>query len=146
MTGMTTKLHPQNHPMMLKLTLPLPIPSKKNTTRIVGKRLIGSPKWKAYEAQAIYLLKRQYMAQLGGSRYWAYREYDIELYFTAYYPGAKYADVFNIADGVSDLIQDAGIIENDRQIVRGVINREIGMKDGPHSGTIQIEVYALPVL
>lgn len=103
---------------MYKFTLPYTSRSKKNNRPIFFNRKTKRPflgkskKYKEFETQAIALFKKQK------------EELKIDTPITKtvktkylfYYSGAQKADLCNLITTLNDIIQDAGIIENDKQI------------------------------
>lgn len=119
----------------LRFMLPLPIPSKKNSrtahltqSRVTGKwrnYISNSESWKAYESKAIFSMKKQLRDQLDGGVRWEHYESPCIVTIFAWYANKRIADVANIFDGVSDLLQDSGVIANDRQIDTSLLSRVI---------------------
>lgn len=142
----------------LYFSLPLPIPSKKNsrTAHLVQSRLTGkwrnyisnSTRWKEYEQIAVPLLKGQMRRQCDVR--WEHYTEQVYVAIHARYKDKRVADIANIFDGVSDLLQDAGVIENDRNLISASVLRSTD-GDGDISITLipashyQLTVYYEPV-
>lgn len=89
--------------------------SKKNNWLAVrtryGARIVASSRWNKFEKEAISQIKKQYKGQT------IKKNLFVDYTFLLKATGA--VDLDNLIVGVNDLLQKAGVIENDRQIRSG---------------------------
>lgn len=102
--------------MMFKCFIPGRPIVKKNTQRVVGvgrsKRVIYSPKFLAWEQQALFSIKQAHTNKFIFSE-------EISAEYTFIFKNKQgEADVSNLVEGVSDALQKAGVIVDDKQIVK----------------------------
>lgn len=97
--------------------------SKKNSKRIIqrGKRkfIVPSKAYKQFEEDSLWLLKSV------DEKY----EGKIHVNYKFYYKGKMKTDVDNAIAGINDILEKAGIIDNDKNIVSGSFEIVSGQKE-----------------
>lgn len=104
------------------------IPSKKNSKQIFvnrktgGRFITSSRAWKNFENGAIWELKSQFKKR---------NPYKGDLYidYTFLMKGKGATDVDNLMSGVNDLLQKAGVIEDDKNILSGSFRKIVGQPE-----------------
>jgi len=97
--------------------------SKKNSRRLFvrGGRVINLPSsaYENFKEQALWQLKK-YKEKYTGP---------IKVEYTFQMKGKLNTDLDNLQAGINDLLQDAGIIDDDKNIISVVANKYSGFKD-----------------
>ena len=95
--------------------------SKKNSKRIVGKRLIASEAFMKFERLALPILAHQAPAKPYTG--------EVSLLIHVYMKGKITMDWDNAGSSWSDLLQDAGVILDDDQVMDGRVIKHRGAPD-----------------
>ncbi|SHK20072.1 RusA family crossover junction endodeoxyribonuclease [Thermocrinis minervae] len=117
---------------MIKLTLPfLPVPKSNRYLRKKGGKVFKPPRVKNWEVRAIWEIKQQYTGEKINK--------PVSMQVTFILPNRRKRDIDNMLKSLWDVLEKAGVIENDSQIYKiTTIKKFIKGQQGTH---IIIEEY-----
>ena len=98
---------------MLKITIPLPPTTKKNSQRIVVSRSTGKPfilpseQYKDYEAKARWFIPKQKTPI----------DYPVNVKCLFYMPTRRKCDLTNLLEAIDDILVNAGVLADDNYTI-----------------------------
>ena len=125
----------------MRLVLRGRVPSWKNSSRVVragGRtRIVKSKIAKEWLPVAVAQIRSQTREVARGEAQEIFRAPSLALCLTLAYRGKRHPDLDNAIGSICDLLQLAGVIKNDRGILR--INAELRLKTGEDWAEIDID-------
>lgn len=119
--------------LIAKITIPGRVAILKNSKRIFGrgrkKIVIPSPKYVAWEDEALAAVLGSYKGQA--------IDFPCEVHAKFYFANHQgEADLSNMIQGPEDVLQKAGILKNDKLVMRAEMEKFFG-----HEPRVEIEIY-----
>lgn len=95
-----------------------PISKKRNYRRSRNGRMYLSSTWKKWQEDALWQLRKYKVKHTG----------PIKVDYTFFVKGKYKVDLDNLIAGINDILQEAGIIDDDKNIVRIEATKEVGWR------------------
>lgn len=103
---------------MIKLIIKGRPASKKNSRRIFGKVSLPSVAYERFQAEAVLQIREE-MHKKG----WTKISIPVRIDYVFFQKGRMRQDVDNAMGSVNDVLQDAGLIQDDNLIVKGTFEK-----------------------
>lgn len=89
---------------MIRLELPFPVPLSACFTNVAGRGRVPTPRYKAWQEEALWMLKSQRALPISGL---------ISIYIRLVAPDKRHRDAGNCDKAVGDILVKAGVIKDD---------------------------------
>ena len=89
---------------MVKVELPFPVPLSACFTNAAGKGRVPTPRYKAWQTEALWMLKAQKPQPIKG---------EVSIYVGLVAPDKRARDAGNCDKAIGDILVKAGLIEDD---------------------------------
>lgn len=89
---------------MIRLSLPFPVPLSACFTNAPGRGRVPTPRYKAWQEEALWTIKAQKPAKMSGQ---------VSVYVRLVAPDKRHRDAGNVDKAVCDILVKAGIITDD---------------------------------